>query len=113
MSKRSAFWWAIGAEVLAIAARGLEGFLVVTLAIGAMYLVSVILHPRQRHGRCNGSGEVHSRLFPWVFHRCPGCAGSGRIIRFGAGMFGQAHAQREREDRARTVAARKRDRAWR
>jgi hypothetical protein len=113
VTKRSAFLWAAGAEILAIAAKGLLGFAVVTLAIGVIYLVSVILHPRMRHGRCNGTGEVRSRLFPWVFHRCPGCAGSGRIIRYGAGLAGRDHARQERAQRRRTVQARRQTRSWR
>jgi len=97
---------------VAFAAAGIVGLILAALVLFVIYLASLRLHPRIRHGRCNGTGEHHSPLFPWVHRKCAGCQG-GRLIRAGAGIWGAEHIRREH---ARTKAARaaaKKDGSWR
>lgn len=85
----------------------IAGLILAALGLGVAYLVSLRWHPRMRHGRCNGSGEVRGSVFTWTFRRCPGkvCQG-GRQIRWGAGRFGSGpiRAERSRAVRAKTAA---------
>ena len=75
-------------------AHGGESGIIATLILGGIYLVSLRLSPRQRHGRCNGTGEHKGHLFSHAHHRCSGCR-SGRIIRAGAYLFGARHIRDE------------------
>jgi hypothetical protein len=89
-------WLIVAALALLFGAAGagITGFLIAALIIGVPYLVFLRLFPRTRHGACNGTGEVRSRLYPWAFHRCRGC-NSGRQIRHGARVFGSQPVRRE------------------
>jgi hypothetical protein len=87
-------------------------FLSGTGLLGA-YLVSVRLHPRFLHPRCGGSGRTHDWLFPWVYHRCQGCGGNGRMIRYGAARWGMPHIRQEADQVARARAAARSGGSWR
>lgn len=102
------------AGILVVAWAGWHALgLVLALAVLAVvYVSSVRLSPRIRHGRCNGTGQKQGILFTWVHRRCGGCA-SGRIIRWGAGQWGTPAVQAERvRMRAGLKAAKQADR-WR
>jgi len=111
-------WLIVTVLALALGAAGYHvvGFIIAALIIGVPYLVICYLAPRARHtgwGGCNGTGEARSRLFPWSYHRCQGCNGTGRQIRMGARLVGQEHVKAEY---AAGQAARKQrasQRAWR
>jgi hypothetical protein len=103
-------------EATAFAVLHVFGLILATFGLFAVYLVSCRLNPRVRHTsglrHCSGRGEVRSLLFPWSFHRCPGCTG-GRQIRWGARFVGPPHIQSEY---SRNTAARQMTKgrnAWR
>jgi hypothetical protein len=103
MSKRSFPWILAGILFFSFAAFHLVGLVVAGLGCGIAYFTSLRLHPRMRHARCKGSGEIKGKVFTWTFRRCPGkvCQG-GRQIRWGAGLWGAEHI---RNDRRKTVQA--------
>jgi len=88
------------------------GLILAAIGLLIAYFLSLRVHPRMRHGSCNGTGEHRGAVFTWVHRKCPGCQG-GRIVRWGAGRWGAEHirteASRGREARA---AAREANR-WR
>ena len=94
----------VGVLVFSYAAFHLGGLILAGLGLSVAYLTSLWLHPRMRHGRCNGTGEHRGTIFTWVHRKCPGCQ-SGRIVRWGAGQFGTGHIRTEykrgRDARAR------------
>ena len=102
----------IGILIVGWAAGNIVGLILAALGLLITYGLSLRFHPRMRHGKCNGSGEHHSRLFPWTHRRCGGCQG-GRIIRYGAGHWGAGHIQGEytRSKAAREAA--KENNRWR
>jgi hypothetical protein len=79
----------------------------------AVYLVNVRLHPRILHPKCGGSGRTHDWLFPWVYHRCKGCGGSGRMIRYGAARWGMPHIRQEADQVTKSRAASRSGGTWR
>jgi hypothetical protein len=89
--------------VAAFATAGVVGVTLAALGLAVIYWLSLHAHPRARHGRCGGSGEHHSWLFPWTHRKCGGCQG-GRIIRRGAAIWGAEHI---RHEHARGKAARR------
>ena len=93
-------------------AHGAESGILATLILGAVYWASVVLSPRDRHGRCNGTGQLHGRLFRHAFRRCPRC-NSGRVIRWGAARWGLPHVRREAEATARARALARTEGRWR
>ena len=101
MRKPQLPWVLAGILLFSFAAFHLSGLILAALGCGVAYFASLRLHPRMRHWRCKGSGEVKGSVFTWTFRRCPGrvCQG-GRQVRWGAGLWGQEHV---RADRARTV----------
>jgi hypothetical protein len=102
--KKTSFpWILIGILIVGFAVAGILGLIVAALGLGIAYISSLRLHPRMRHGRCNGTGEVRGSVFTWAHRRCPGrvCQG-GRQIRWGAGLWGADHI---RGERARVVQA--------
>jgi hypothetical protein len=102
--------------LLAIAGGGFEGFLLAAALLGIPYLAVCVFSPRTRHtgfGACNGSGEARSRLYPWAYHRCRGCGGTGRQVRIGARMVGPEHVKAEHQRQKAAQKARKRDHSWR
>jgi len=96
-------WLLIGILVISFAAFHILGLILAVLGLGVAYFSSLRLHPRMRHGRCKGTGEVRGAVFTWTHRKCPGkvCQG-GRQIRWGAGLWGAEHV---RSERARTVQA--------
>ena len=47
---------------------------------------SVWWWPYRAHGRCSGSGKLRSP-FGGAFRRCPGCGGTGRVLRAGRRLW--------------------------
>ena len=72
MSKPSFPWILVGILLGSTLAFHLAGLILAGLGCGVAYLVSLRLHPRMRHGRCKGSGEVKGAVFTWVHRKCPG-----------------------------------------
>lgn len=107
-------WILAGILFVSFAAFGILGLIVAGIGTGGAYLVSLRIHPRMRHGKCKGSGEVKGAVFTWTHRKCPGtvCQG-GRQIRWGAGHFGAGHIQGEyaRAKAAKTRA--KENNRWR
>jgi hypothetical protein len=102
--KRS--WLILAAVIFTLfaGAHGLPAGIIAVLAVpGVPYLLWCVLSPRTRHSRCNGSGEIRSRVFPWAHRRCRTCA-NGRVIRLGTRIIGPGYAKREH---AAMVAARR------
>ena len=91
--------------------------LLIGAGIVGIYLIICRLAPRTRHvtwwGGCNGTGEARSRLFPWSYHRCQGCNGTGRHIRFGARLVGPPHAKAAHQAARATRAQRRATNSWR
>jgi hypothetical protein len=106
----------IAIELVAFGILHIIGLVLATVGLFVVYLVSCRLNPRVRHmtgfRHCNGRGEVQGWLFPWSFHKCPGCTG-GRQIRWGARFFGQPHIQSEHGRNTATRQMAKNRNAWR
>ena len=94
VQKRHFPWVLIGILVVGWAAGSILGLILAALGLSIAYGISLRVHPRMRHGRCNGTGEHRGAVFTWVHRRCGRCQG-GRIIRFGAGHWGAGHIQGE------------------
>lgn len=92
--QRRHYPWILITIVLAAFASGILTGVLVSVILIVIYLLSLRVHPRTRHGRCNGTGEHRGVVFTWVHRKCPGCY-SGRIIRWGAGRWGSGHIKRE------------------
>ena len=107
MKKSNFPWILLGILVVGLAAGGIIGLILAMLGTGIAYGISLWIHPRMRHGRCKGTGEVRGSVFTWTHRKCPGtvCQG-GRQIRWGAGHFGASHIQGEytRAKAAKTAA---------
>ncbi len=93
----------------------ITGLILAALGLFVSYLISLRLHPRIRHtgwGSCNGSGEVRGSVFTWTFRRCARCNG-GRLVRWGAGLWGAEHVRNERRRLAEGRAAAREGNRWR
>ena len=104
------------ALILATAGAGLLGFVVALLILGVPYAVVCRFSPRSRHvgfRSCGGTGEARSRLYPWAYHRCAGCNGTGRHIRAGARVFGPEYAKNEARRAKETRRTRSENKVWR
>ena len=114
MSKPQFPWILVGILFVSFAAFHLVGLIVAGLVCGVAYVTSLRLHPRMRHGRCKGTGEVKGSVFTWTHQRCPGkvCQG-GRQIRWGAGLWGAEHVRSERARVVQAKAAAKEGNRWR
>ena len=112
MSRARFPWILAGILIVAWAGWHAAGLALAGAGCAIVYGSSLRLHPRTRHGRCGGTGEHRSRLFPWVFRKCGRCA-SGRIIRWGAGQWGSPPIQAERRRTRAALAAARRDHRWR
>jgi hypothetical protein len=95
------------------AAASAVGLILAGLGLIVLYLVSIRLHPRMLHRRCAGSGRTHDWIFPWVYHRCRGCGGSGRMIRYGSARWGLPHIRQEADSVAKARAAARSGHIWR
>ena len=112
MSKARFPWILAGILFVSYAADGVAGLALAGAGCAAAYCSSLWLHPRMRHGRCNGTGEHRGAVFTWVHRKCGRCS-SGRIIRYGAGHYGAGHIQAEYA-KARTARAKARaEHRWR
>ena len=111
VTKRNLFLAALLIEVVSWA-NGVMAGIIATLIVGAVYWLSLLLSPRDRHGRCGGTGQLHGVLFRHAFRKCPRC-NSGRIIRFGAARWGLPHVRREAEATARARALARTEGRWR
>ena len=112
VSKTRFPWILAGILFFSLAAFGVTGLILAALGCAAAYGTSLRLHPRVRHGRCKGTGEVRGSVFTWTFRKCPRCS-SGRLVRYGAGHFGAGHIQAEYA-KARTARAKARaEHRWR
>ena len=100
------FWGLWAAAII-----GGSGALVLIAALlTAGYGVSLVIHPRARCLRCDGTGEVRGSIYGWTHRRCPHCQG-GRIIRLGARVFGLGHVRGQaRQNRAHAAATRRHER---
>lgn len=99
--------------VLGFFAGGIAGLIVAAVFLAVGYWVSLRLNPRTRHRSCKGVGRSSGWIYTWTHHRCAGCGGSGRVIRYGASRWGHPAV---RDEAARAAIARseaKRQRMWR
>ena len=112
MSKARFPWILAGILIIAWAGWHALGLVLAGAGCAVVYLSSLRLHPRTRHGRCSGTGEHRSPLFPWVFRKCGRCSG-GRIIRWGAGRWGSPAVQAERTRTRAALAAARKEHRWR
>ena len=113
MSKRSWIILAAIVFVLFAASHGLVAGILATLVVpGIPYLLWCTLSPRTRHGRCNGTGEIRSRLFPWAHRHCRTCA-NGRVIRLGTRIVGPGYAKREHAAMAAARRSARQQGTWR
>ena len=112
MSKARFPWVLAGILFVSFAAFRLAGLVVAAAGCAVAYGTSLRLHPRMRHGRCNGTGEHRGAVFTWVHRKCPGCQG-GRIIRYGAGHFGAGPIQSEYAKAKAARAKAKAEHRWR
>jgi hypothetical protein len=110
---KSQFPWAI-VVILALATIvfHLLGLVIAAIGLFIAYFASLWLHPRTRHGRCKGTGEVRGSVFTWTHRKCPGCQ-SGRVVRWGAGHMGADHIQGEYKRTKTTRQLAKENHRWR
>ena len=106
-------WAIIVVLIVSYAFGNVLGLVLAGLGLVVVYLASIRLHPRFLHPKCGGSGRTHDWLFPWVYHRCEGCGGNGRMIRYGAARWGQPHIRQEADSVAKARAAAKAAGRWR
>jgi hypothetical protein len=89
--------------ILGFALGHVAGLIVAAVLLAIGYWGSVRFNPRIAHRSCNGTGRSHGWIYTWTYHRCAGCGGSGRSIRYGASRWGQQHV---RDEAARLANAR-------
>ena len=100
------FWGLWAATVIG---RSGALFLIAGL-VTVSYIVSLVVHPRARCLRCDGTGELKGSVYGWAHRRCPDCQG-GRIIRWGARRLGLGHVRGQaRQNRAHAAATRRHER---
>ena len=114
MKKAHFPWLLVGILVVGYAGWHLLGLVLAALGLGVAYFASLRLHPRMRHSRCKGTGEVRGSVFTWTHRKCPGtvCQG-GRQIRWGAGLWGADHIKAERARARSAKLTAKADNRWR
>ena len=91
---------------------GLAGTVIALLVFAVPYAIVCRLAPRTRHTgfrACNGTGEARSKLFPWAYHRCQGCNGTGRQVRLGARYLGPDHVKTDYQSAQAARRQRRRD----
>jgi hypothetical protein len=107
-------WILIGILVLGFAVGNVLGLALAALGLIIAYGISLWIHPRMRHGRCKGTGEVRGAVFTWTHRKCPGkVCQSGRQIRWGARHWGAGHIQREAARAMQAKSAAKANNRWR
>jgi len=92
-------WIVVIIVVVATAAWHLVGFILAGLFLLVSYIISLRLHPRMRHGRCKGTGELRGSVFTWTHRRCPSpnCQ-AGRTVRVGNRLLGSDYIKGQRAD---------------
>lgn len=111
---RKSTWLITAGVVLLVSAvaAGPLGVILAGLALFVPYAVGVRLHPRTRHGSCNGTGRHASPFYPWATRRCRGCVG-GQQVRHGTRMLGMPHAKSEHRKNTAGIRQRRQTRTWR
>ena len=99
--------------ILSFAVLGAAGLIVAALVLAVGYWVSLRLNPRTTHRSCKGSGRSYGWGYSWAYHRCAGCGGSGRVVRYGAARWGQQTVRDEAARQASAATEAKRQRVWR
>jgi len=97
------------------------GLLLAVFLLTVVYFVSLRIHPRIRHNgplgigwhTCHGTGERRSPLFPWTYRKCKRCAGSGRLIRYGARRWSADYLHAEEIRGAKARETMKQNHTWR
>ncbi len=114
MKKAHFPWILVAILIVGFAVGHALGLILAAVGLFIAYLTSLRLHPRMRHGRCKGSGEVKGSVFVWTHRKCPGkvCQG-GRQIRWGAGLWGAGHIRSERTRVVQSKTAAKEGNRWR
>ena len=112
MSKARFPWVLAGILIFSWAAWHAAGLVLAVTGLLVLYLGSVRLSPRTRHARCNGTGQHQGILFTWVHRRCGGCQ-SGRVVRWGAGLFGSPEVKAEAARNRAALDAAKAGHRWR
>lgn len=89
--------------VLSYVLGHIVGLVLAIVVLVAGYFASVRLNPRIPHGACGGTGRRAGWIYTWTHHRCRGCGGNGRVLRWGAERFGhpsaRAQAARQAQNR--------------
>jgi hypothetical protein len=99
--------------VLGFALGHVAGLIVAALILAVGYWMSVRLNPRIAHRSCRGTGRPAGRIYTWAHHKCAGCGGSGRVIRYGSARWGTQPIRDEAERTASARADAKRAGSWR
>jgi hypothetical protein len=122
MGSRLRVFGFIGIGLLFVWALGRwAGLLLGLTFLTVAYFASLRIHPRIRHNgplgigwfTCRGTGEKHSHLFPWIWHRDKYCRGSGRVVRWGARRWGSQSVKAEAVAAKQGRRTAKQNRTWR
>ena len=99
--------------VLSYAIGHIPGLIVAAVILFAGYMASVRLNPRIKHRACGGTGRRAGWIYTWTHHRCSGCGGNGRVIRYGTGKFGTSYYRERASTQASARKAAKAAGTWR
>ncbi len=111
--RKSQFPWILAIfGVTAFVVGGIPVLVIAIVFVAVIYLLSLRVHPRIRHGRCGGTGEHRGAVFTWTHRRCGRCNG-GRLIRWGAGRWGSEPIRNEYRRTAEARATARRNGTWR
>jgi hypothetical protein len=99
--------------LLGLAIGHVLGLILAAIVLGVGYWLSVRLSPRAPHQACGGTGRSHGWIFTSAHHKCAGCGGSGRVIRYGASRWGHPAVRDEAIRMANARAESKRRSNWR
>ena len=89
------------------------GVILAIVFLAVVYWASLRFSPRAPHQACGGTGRSHGWVFNSAHHKCAGCGGSGRVIRYGATRWGHPAIRDEAIRMANARAEAKRRSAWR
>ena len=57
--------------------------LLLAIAVFAVYVISLSLHPNAKCGKCNGAGRHKGTIFTYAQRPCSSCKGRGTHLRLG------------------------------